>query len=203
MSNFYKGLTEEQKNSIIQYYRTPDRPPGRAQSVKWSSRYGQHLRFKILSRIGDLAAAQILDVGCGLGDLYDYLLKTAGEINYTGIDLVPEFISQAKEKYHNAKFLNTELLCIKDKFDYVLSSGSMNKKISNHAEIYKGMIKYMYDLSNFASGFNMLNRAAHIEDETYCAFDPEEILNFCQTFARRTKLITGYLNQDFTILLYH
>jgi len=46
----------------------------------------------------------ILDVSCGFGDIIPLIAKKAKKINYTGVDIVPEFIQVAKEKYPRHRF---------------------------------------------------------------------------------------------------
>lgn len=75
------------------------------------------LRFNIL------AGSSILEIGCGTG----YLLNALAPSRGTGIDISPEMIKVAKNKYPHLEFLqmdgeNTELSAI---FDYVIVSDSM------------------------------------------------------------------------------
>lgn len=41
--------------------------------------------------------SRVLDVGCGIGHFYFYLIKNGYEPDYKGIDLVPDFISLCRE----------------------------------------------------------------------------------------------------------
>ncbi|NVL90353.1 MAG: hypothetical protein HWN69_05065, partial [Desulfobacterales bacterium] len=41
--------------------------------VGWGSEESQKCRFGVLCQLDDLSGKSVLDVGCGLGDLYGYL----------------------------------------------------------------------------------------------------------------------------------
>ena len=66
--------------------------------VGWGSLESQTLRFKILTEIGLINKKSILDVGCGVGDLYGWLLKNNYTLAYEGLDINPNLIESAKKK---------------------------------------------------------------------------------------------------------
>jgi SAM-dependent methyltransferase len=71
---------------------------------------------------------KILDVGCGPGDILDYLPK----VNYTGVDLSPEYIRAAQERFGSkGRFCCTDvgLATIEGEqgtFDLVLAIGVLH-----------------------------------------------------------------------------
>jgi len=80
-------------------------------ALDWNSTESQRLRFRILKELliyGKKASGvSLLDVGCGLGDLYG-VLKADGtlkrnKISYTGFDISPKLIEAARKKYPDAK----------------------------------------------------------------------------------------------------
>lgn len=60
-------------------------------------------RELVNSIIGNNQPYKILDAGCGQGHLLE-VLSDRLSIEYTGIDISPEFISIAQEKYGESKF---------------------------------------------------------------------------------------------------
>lgn len=83
---------------------------------------------------------QILDIGCGPGDILDFL----NDVNYVGIDIDSDYISKAKQKYgHKGKFLKGTVDQINlngQKFDTVFSAGVLHHLTD----------KEVLDLLNFA-----------------------------------------------------
>ncbi len=59
----------------------------------------------------------------------------------------------------------------------------------------------MFDCANKGVAFNMLNTDIHVNDDTYAAYDPDEVSDFCKTFCDNVQIVMGYLPQDFTIYL--
>lgn len=78
-----------------------------AKYVGWSSQSNQYLGFEIATTFSGINwqdVNNILDVGCGYGNLVEYLRENknfSGE--YTGIDILPEFIQEATKIYGNDK----------------------------------------------------------------------------------------------------
>jgi trans-aconitate methyltransferase len=146
----------------------------------------------------------VLDAGCGLGDLYDYLGKEVGDVDYSGIDIVPDFIKEAKKRFPETEFLKADIMEYfpNRTFDYVLCSGGLSFKVEDNGDFYRSFIKKMFSLCNIGIGFNMLDRKFHVDDETYAAYDPVEISDFCRGFSDNVQIITDYLIEDFTIFAY-
>ena len=64
----------------------------------------QLMRFSILTSQFDLRDKEILDIGCGFGDLNKVLLaQTGGAYKYLGIDVVQSLVSEARGRYGNDK----------------------------------------------------------------------------------------------------
>src|SRR5438876_2437333 len=66
---------------------------------------GQRFRFRKLMEIGELRDRRVLDLGCGIGDFYPFLIEIFGQLHYTGIDLVQETVNHASKKYPHGRFL--------------------------------------------------------------------------------------------------
>ncbi|MFA5839926.1 MAG: class I SAM-dependent methyltransferase [Candidatus Margulisiibacteriota bacterium] len=190
-------------------------------ALDWNSPESQKLRFQVLKEIliyGKKAAdVSILDVGCGLGDLYgffknDGILKR-NRLNYTGIDIAPKLIEAAKKKYREAKFEVKDILQDRyiPKYDYIFCCGIFNilaTDNSSHMEFVKSMLLRMYDLVNYGVAVNFLSEGilSGMETETqtmsrYFYFRPEEIISFCKFICPKYLLRHDYHAGDFTIYL--
>ncbi len=189
LHDFYKkGLEEYGEND--------------ARALQWADRNNQLLRFEILLNIGNVEGTKILDVGCGLGDFYKYLLEKQISVEYTGIDIVPEYITLSTRKYPDALFLCQDIFEVNENYDYIFCSGSLNFKVENHTKYNQEVIKKMFDISNRGVAFNMLDRSTHIDNETYSSYNPDHIADYCKTLCNRVEIVIGNLPQDFTIYLY-
>ncbi|GBR77642.1 SAM-dependent methyltransferases [Candidatus Termititenax dinenymphae] len=199
--NFYRGLIRQHGGKSVA-------------TVSYNSRETQHTRFDILiknSVPNKTDKLTLLDLGCGLGDLYGYLQKNDyHNIDYTGIDIVPEMVSAAQRNYPDGKFKQADFV-LEDigEYDIICASGSLNilfDKVLNHASYIQEVIQKMYQHSRLACAFNLLDKDAEYlygEDARFYYADKRYFLAYCQTLCADTRLIAGYLVNDFTLVLKH
>ena len=88
---------------------------------------------------------RILDIGCGTGQLVNEISKSYEEVNYLGIDVASNMISEAKSnnlKDKNIKFktCGIEKFNTKDKFDIIICTHAF-PYFPNKEEILKKMYK--------------------------------------------------------------
>ena len=100
VSNFYNSRFQELGYSVS--------------SVGWGSKESQYLRFETLIKGLDLNNKSVLDIGCGFGDLIEYLMeKNVNFSRYHGIDISSNILEFARLKYakmRNVTFTETEFL---------------------------------------------------------------------------------------------
>lgn len=174
------------------------------EALGWKNRENQTIRFKNILDIGDLNGKTVLDVGCGTGDLFDYMNQQSINCNYTGIDQVKEFVELAGEKYKahsNASFLLGDFWSVDvNRYDYVLASGALSYRNSDPEFIYK-MIFRLYSLSEIAFGFNLME-SVELKDGGLVAYEKSRILAYCQKICPNVIIKDDYLKNDFTIMMY-
>lgn len=173
-----------------------------SRSVHWSNEYTQNVRFEVLNKIADLQAKSVLDVGSGLGDLYKFFLKKEIEVVYTGIDIVPLFIDRARTRFPDAHFVLADAKSLNEDYDYIVASGSFNFTVENAQSYYFEIIKSLWSHTREGFAFNMLKKDTHQSDETYTAYDIDEVVTFCKTLTPYVVVQDDYLPWDFTIYLY-
>ncbi len=206
MSVIYKN---EDKDKILSYYDSliKEYGPNDSRSVGWTSESTEKIRYTILSEIGDLNNHSILDVGCGFGNLYDFLKNKNLSFSYKGIDINPKIISLAKEKHPNISFETLDFGSYQNgKYDYIFCSGALSFKVPNYKQFYFEYIKKMFNSSNIGIAFNMLNyknNTNHGDDKLFATYSTKEIYDFCLTLTSKVTIRENYLPNDFTIYLYH
>ncbi|MCP3943476.1 MAG: methyltransferase domain-containing protein [Desulfobacteraceae bacterium] len=198
MSTNYKKVKEFYDQQIIKYgFDSP-------LALHWNSTEGQELRFAILAKIGDINNKSVLDIGCGVGDLYGFLNRQKVNPIYEGWDLSEEMIKGAQEKYPEAKFQTKNIHSAENStlFDYVLASGLMSFPIDNHKDWVFKTIKKMFDLAKVGVGFNLLNSEYPDRDDTWHHADPKEIIDFCRELSPLLFIKKDYYEWDFTVFIY-
>ena len=175
-------------------------------SLNWGSKVSQHLRFKVLSEIGLNPGDSILDVGCGLGDLYEWLKLNDIDIEYSGVDITPAMIDFARKRFPNVNFIEgngcNAFEDLNKRFDFILASGIFAHRQKNPVGFLKDSIKDMFKISNKGIAFNCLSAWREEKDVDEFYADPVEILNYCRSISNRIIFRHDYHSGDFTIYLY-
>lgn len=185
---FYTGLVEKHGVDV--------------RSLNWGSAESQRLRFKVLAEVGLEDGASLLDVGCGLGDLYAWLRDTGRRVEYSGIDVTPKMIETARCRFPEGRFDLANLL--ETKFapvDYVFASGIFYLREDAPFEFMKAMIASMFGICRKAVAFNSLSAWAGDRDAVEFLADPAEVLAFCRKVTPWVTLRHDYHGRDFTIYL--
>ena len=175
-------------------------------TIGWSNRNDQYLRFEKLIYNYNLNNKTILDVGCGFGDFYKFLiLKRKTKFKYIGLDISDKIIMEAKNKIKrpNVTFINSDLLNFKhNKIDYVISSGALTYNFRNSDEYAKKIIKKMYEISNISCSINFMSTYCDYKLKKNKHYNPEKIFKFSKSISRKVNLIHDYDLFEFTIQIF-
>lgn len=183
------------------------------------SQDGQDQRFRvILNRClrTPLTGKRILDYGCNVGGLLDYVWPNrvcSPQLDYTGVDLVTQFLVRLKEKHPVAKTL---MGCITDDdvfsylraqgaYDYVIASGAFcyaDQKLS-HILMLERLWALTTDtlvvnfLSSNVSHERRTSKLIHVLYPAHFGVEVADALN-CKYYS----VIHDYRENDFTLTLY-
>lgn len=146
--------------------------------------------FERMMHIADLTGFPIsgsscLDVGCGTGDLSQFLRKR-GCRRYLGIDIYPPSLLKAHEQYPHELFIEGDILAgsITRKFHYVFASGALTIKLktANNYDFLASMVNTMWKLSTVGIVFNVLTTDPEPDPDLFF-YDKEQVLLICRTIA--------------------
>lgn len=162
----------------------------------------QTLRFKILTEIGNMNDCSVLDVGCGFGDLYKFLLDNGLKVDYLGLDINPNLINLAKKIYPSANFIIKDVVNLdtKKKFDWIILSGIFEFKMSE--EHMQNIFNKLFSVCNKGIAVNFLSSYVDFKSKDAFHVSPESIFSLCKTLSRRVLLRHDYMPFEFTIYLY-
>jgi len=198
-------MNEQQRKRIIDRHRDSLTRHGyHPNALYWSGREIQETCFKVLADIGVTSNDSVLDVGCGFGDLKGWANKQGiRSLVYTGVDLSPDILEQAKLRNPKAVFLSGDLFDMdfqEKSFDWVILSGSLNEQLHDESAYAKRVIERMYQLCRKGVAFNMLD-ARFVKAHDLHSQIPNEILKFCQSLCPDCTLMDDYLEIDFAIYM--
>jgi len=199
-----RWLKDNERN--VQLYSELVRQHGvDVRTLGWGSLESQTRRFQVLAEIGKLNGASVLDVGCGLGDLYGWMKKKRLRVRYTGLDITPQMVKMAQERFPLAGFRVGDLLDRSQpvvRYDFVLTSGIFTHRSAFRSEFLMAMVKRMFDISKHAAGFNCLSGWAEEREPGEFHADPLKVLSLCRKLTSRVVLRHDYHPRDFTVYLY-
>lgn len=119
-------------------------------SLSWNGWNGQYLRFRRIcdlfrhERRGDFT---VHEIGCGLGHFKDYMDVAGYGFEYSGSDIVPDFIAHDKEKFPGCNFylqsISDDIEDIDHRIkgkDYYFLNGVFNTRENNPVEAWEPFV---------------------------------------------------------------
>ncbi len=150
-------------DSIKKHYQDLFEKHGMApESVQYISKDSQYRRFEVLAGI-DANMTSAVDLGSGLGDMYDYLKnQLKNPVNYLGLDFVNEFVESASERFKNDSNANFRVFDgLKDlypvEYDYYLLRGVFNNKVEGNEAIMIDTVAKMFEACKKGVAFNAMS----------------------------------------------
>jgi SAM-dependent methyltransferase len=153
-------------------------------SLAWSGIDAQLKRFNVMRDYYNKPGT-VLDAGCGFGDFS--IMFSSHE--YTGVDIVPEFIDEARRKYPTKIFHVGDIKEIDEQYDYVFASG-----ILSFQDLPINIVEHLWRLTRKRLIFNWHN--ANPRD-----IDLVITINSCDSYQIRHDYLphdtTVCMNRDF------
>ncbi len=158
---------------VIEMYRAAFAAHGDTPAAVLWPKGRQALRFDALTSHIHVDGFSLLDYGCGLAHLKDYLDQRFGAYRYHGVDLVPEFIEAARTKHPTARFdLISEQRRPDAAYDHIVASGTFNilwrDDPREHRALVRETLRRLFDLSIVSLSVNfMTDRVDYRQDGAY------------------------------------
>lgn len=200
VENFKKSNLDAIDDFYDEYYSNSKND---TEFVGWNSKKDQIERFKILLKIGVKNGNTILDFGCGLGALYEYMTKKYNDFKYIGVDINNDFIKKCKKKYPKAIFKTIkDISDVKNKYDWFIASGAFTVytpfqnmmdtiKIAVDSAKYGVAVNFLE--SDYAKNSDLVSIRGYNKEKLYKSFSKELGQKY------KINLIDDYIDNDFTI----
>lgn len=198
--------------NIRDHYTMLTEQYGDAPEANSWNRMAQVFRWKELLKLSDFAGRvqqgdSLLDLGCGTGDFYGYLMASISEghrFAYMGVDVVPPMIEIAKSKYPNGadmfRVLNVLEEDLPRKFTYIFVNGIFNLRLMEEKEAFPYMCRLLKTVWPYAERgicFNFISTYVNWRDETMAYYDPVRVFEFCiAELSRKVSIAHHYEKCD-------
>jgi SAM-dependent methyltransferase len=164
----------------------------------------QQIKFKVLSQVLPLAGKSVLDIGCGFADYATFLASQIGNVAYTGFDLSPRMIEEAKQLHRDLDLRVRNILTDPPSlaFDVVTANGIFYLLGAQAQTLMHDLIRAMFTAARHAVAFNSLSSWATDQEAGEFYADPLATAAFCHSLTPRLVLRHDYHTRDFTLFLY-
>ena len=183
-------------DKVVAYQEKRFREEGAsARGLDWKSAEAQELNFRALMSMMPDRSGSVLDVGCGLAHLRDFLAANGFTGDYTGIDVSPVLIEEARRLRPGLDLRVHDLLAdppLPRAFDYVVASGVFSARLDTPSDEFEDyaarMVEAMYGLCRRATAFNMLTSFVDFEAPHLYYGDPGDWLHRGRRLSRFLRL---------------
>jgi SAM-dependent methyltransferase len=194
------------KKELLAFYNWHLQELGdRPEALCWTPR-GQIERYKALLEIaGDIESKEILDFGCGMGDLYGFIRERGIETVYCGIDINEKLLRIAGNKYPGAEFfcMDIEEEDLNRSFDIIFICGTFNLRVAGIEETMKNVLKRLFGLCREAMHLNAVSAHSVYRGIELYYVKPEDILSFAiRELSPKVVLRHGVVKGDIFLSVY-
>ena len=150
----------------------------------------------------------VLDYGCGLGHLCEYINAHFPLCKYSGADIVSEFINDNHRNYPDVAFnLIADESDITESYDYIVSAGVFNllyaDTVEEHKLIVFNILEHLFTKTRIALSVNfMTDEVDFIQDGAF-HMNVVELLEYVKShLTNRVVLDQSYMPYEFTLTCY-
>ena len=164
-------------------------------------------RFAMLSNIEPITAqSSILDVGCGLGHLCDYMRNLGWKGKYTGIDINPDMVAAARERLPNDELICLDVLTehFDNQYDYVICGAAIQHKptYENPDEYFEKMITKLFSIAKKALSFDIFSGRVDYKDDDKLYIEPIRLLQVCYSLSDRIVFRNDYRPYEIVVYIF-
>ena len=195
----------EQQLRIASYYNElVDRYGHDPRACDASSAASLELRYNVLAGVCDLSGLSVLEVGCGFGDLGVYVRARFPGIRYTGVDLSPRMVEEARRCHPELEFSCGDLMAMPDgaQYDVVLAQGIFYLLREDADARTQAMIAKMFALARKAVAFSAISSWTTRKTPGEHYLDPATLIETCRALTSKVVLRHDHLPNDVAVYLY-
>jgi tRNA G46 methylase TrmB len=149
----------------------------------------------------------ILEIGCGLGDFYKYLIERKRDCSYHGYDIVPEYVAECRRVYAQSKFevRNIFLDGIDGNYDTVVMSQVLNNRYqkSDNLQVMQRALELAFQHTRVSVSVDMLSTYVDFRNPDLFYYSPEDIFRMAKAIAPRVLIRHDYRAFEFCVQLFH
>ena len=200
----------QNQDKIVSHYRQAFAKHGAVPAALFCPKGRQNLRFGVLcENLPTSGSVSILDFGCGFGDMSAFVAASRPglQIDYLGVDIVPEFIQEAKFRYPTQSFsCDSDFFLHASSFDYVFVSGAFNLRYIDDEERNEGyifsLLSKLFDIAQVELVVDFMRTRVDFRQPEAHHQNLETLLEFAEkSLTRYFKVDASYLPYEYCLHL--
>jgi ubiquinone/menaquinone biosynthesis C-methylase UbiE len=200
-------VNPDEQRHVIQRYSERIRKYGAdVRALGWRDTAQQALRFEVLTEGSRVRSGEsVLDIGCGFGDLDDFLRARGIEAHYTGCDISADVLTVARARHPDRAFEERDVLRSPyppSVFDHVFISGIFNYRIADNMGFLESMLRAAFAMAASSVAANMLTEQVDYREPALYYYSPEAALKFARGLTRHVALRHDYPLYEFSLFLH-
>ena len=200
-------MHEADKNKILERYAERISTLGHGAAALGEPKQRQAFYFDILAQVDGLAAEDsVLDVGCGYGDLGDYLKTRHWRGKYLGIDINPQLIEEGKRRYPGAdlRVLDIQETPVEGTHDWCICCHALTSKTEAlpFQEHLSNMLDLMWKTCRKGLVFNLLSPLADHTHPVHARPSFATVMEILSRMTNRFTLRHDYMPYEYAVYAY-
>ncbi len=208
-------MSDKPYRAIVEHYERCLEEHGDTHlGVDWPKAEDVNTRYRVMLDVIQSPATQdvsLLDFGCGLSHLYEYIQKTEhSHITYSGMDISDKFIGASRRKFPHVDFYCFDILeddASLPQYDYIVMNGVFTEKreLSDEAmwQYFEAVLARVFAHAKTGIAFNVMSKQVDWErdDLFHVSFDRVATL-LTQKLSRHFVVRHDYRLYEYTIYVY-
>jgi SAM-dependent methyltransferase len=191
---------EQLETAVREQYRDRvDEKGTTPEGLFWDSKESMQTRFSVATETIDLKGANVLDVGCGFGDLYGYLQQNGHTPDtYHGIDVSEVVLEEARDRYgdiENVSFERRNILRTPydaEEFDIATVFGAMWNSLEfiDNESYIRLFMRTCFDCADtvLINAISQYRQGDWSYEEFVYYYDPKMVFGYAQELTRNVRL---------------
>ncbi len=199
---------DDYKQATVNWYRERlSRHGAGIKALSSGTEERRAIRFQVITGVGIEAGSSVLDVGCGFADYYDYLHGRGCQVAYTGVDIVPDFIEQAKRAHPGLDLQLRDLQkepVAAGSYDFVVASQTFNLRLrgDSNLPLVTEMMKRMFAAARKGVAIDFVTDHVDFREDYLIYHSPEAMFRLAKSLTKRVVLRHDYPLYEFCLYLY-
>jgi SAM-dependent methyltransferase len=188
-------------------------PEGGTEAVGWSRDVAE-TQYRVMLDVVRTTGAPVslLDFGCGLSHLYEYIRRNQlDHIQYSGLDISERFLTECRRKFPATSYYHIDVLDTAappmPAFDYVVMNGIFTymgrASDADKFAFLRALIRRVFEIAKIGIAFNVISKQVEWERDDLFHLPLDPLLTFLSREVSRHVVIRhDYGLYEYTVYIY-